>query len=92
MEGRPYIYLVNIDVSYKKGKKKLTTHNSNLDVVSLYNTTTDIQKDSITMSRIQRNLYASTYNGEQIVMVRKVNWFKPVGRSMQFYQKSKKNV
>lgn len=75
----PPIYFCNISVVYKKGKKKLSSHNRNIDIVSRYNTPRDIQKDKITMRRIEDALYGLAYKGQKHILVRSVNSYKVVG-------------
>lgn len=77
--GLPPIYFCNISVTYKKGKKRLTTHNDSLDIVSRYNTISGIHADALTMNRIKEHVYGSTYKGQKHVLVRKVNSYKIVG-------------
>lgn len=78
-DGLPPIYFCNISVAYKKGKKKLSTHNRNMDIVSRYKTPAGMHKDKTTMHRIHDALYGSAYKGEKHVMVRSVNSYKVVG-------------
>jgi len=75
----PPIYYCNITVAYKKGKKRLSTHERNIDIVSRYNTPTNIHKDELTMNRIEDFLYGSAYKGQKHIMVRSVNSYKVVG-------------
>lgn len=77
--GLPPIYFCNISVTYKKGKKKLTTHNETMDVVTRYNTISGIQSDTLTMNRIIEHVYGNTYKGQKHVLVRKVNSYKIIG-------------
>lgn len=77
--GLPPIYFCNIDVSYKKGKKKMTTHNMNIDVVSRFNTINGMHADKLTMDSIRDQVYGSTYKGQKHVMVRKIKSYKIVG-------------
>lgn len=78
-DGLPPIYFCNISVAYKKGKKKLSTHSRNLDVVSRHKTPAGMHKDKTTMHRIHDALYGVAYKGEKHVMVRSVNSYKVVG-------------
>lgn len=77
--GPPPIYFCNIDVSYKKGNKRLTTHNDKMDIVSKYNTVQGIQSDHLTMQMIRSGIYGSNYKGQKHVMVKKVNSSKIIG-------------
>jgi len=77
--GLPPIYFCNIDVSYKKGKKKMTTHNMNIDVVSRFNTINGMHADKFTMDSIKDQVYGSTYKGQKHVMVRSIKSYKIVG-------------
>lgn len=78
-DGLPPVYFCNISVAYKKGKKKLSTHNKNLDVVSRFKTPAGMHKDKTTMHRIHDALYGSAYKGEKHALVRSVNSYKVVG-------------
>lgn len=63
----------------QEGKKRLSTHERNIDIVSRYNTPTNIHKDELTMNRIEDFLYGSAYKGQKHIMVRSVNSYKVVG-------------
>lgn len=78
-DGLPPIYFCNISVAYKKGKKKLSSHSRNIDIVSRYKTPREMQKDSITMNRIGDALYGPAYKGQKHILVRSVNSYKVVG-------------
>lgn len=77
--GLPPIYYCNVTVAYKKGKKRLSTHERNIDIVSRYNTPTSILKDELTMNRIEDQLYSSAYKGQKHIIIRSVNSCKTVG-------------
>jgi hypothetical protein len=77
--GLPPIYFCNIDVAYKKGKKRLVTHNGQMDIVSRYNTIQGIHADHLTMQLIKTGIYGGNYKGQKHVMVKKVNSSKIIG-------------
>ena len=77
--GLPPIYFCNVSVTYKKGKKKLSTHNKKVDLVSRYNTPASMQKDKITMDRIADDVYGAAYKGQKHMMIRSVNSYRVIG-------------
>ena len=77
--GLPPIYFCNVSVTYKKGKKKLSTHNKKVDLVSRYNTPASMQRDKITMDRIADDVYGVAYKGQKHMMVKRVNSYKVIG-------------
>lgn len=78
-DNRKPIYLCDVDVSYKKGKKRLSSHNKTLTIVTTCDDKRSMTKDKLSMSRIENGIYPPTYKGERLVLVRSVKNCKIVG-------------